>query len=130
MSFTTRQRIGLGLAALMSIGNISSAFSSRTPEGDAGPPFEVLALDTALGIIGLVAAIIAWRTGSKPALRILAGAVIVSTLSATPAFFVDVPVVVKALVAALVLLTVLAVVLMFSPTGRAMSPVDTAEAGR
>ncbi len=45
----------------------------------------------------LVAAILAWR-GNRPALRVGAGAMIVMTLTGLPAFFVDVPMAIKALV--------------------------------
>ena len=44
------------------------------------------------------------------------GAIVVCTITGLPAFFVDVPMGIKALVGAGVLITVLAVVLMFSGT--------------
>jgi hypothetical protein len=76
-----------------------------------------------LGAIGLAAAIWAWR-GNRLALRVAAGSMILITLTGLPAFFVDVPMAVKALVAFSVLLTVVAVVLMFSGDRRSTSVVD------
>lgn len=73
----------------------------------------ILIVGSVLGLIGLAAVVMAWR-GNRVALRVAAGAIIVVTLTGLPAFFVDVPMFVKALVGFSVLLTVLAVVLMFS----------------
>ena len=71
-----------------------------------------------LGVVGLVAVIVAWRTGNRAALRAAAGAIIVVTLTGLPAFFVDIPAGIKLLVGVSVLLTIAAVVLMFSPGRR------------
>ena len=76
-----------------------------------------------LGVVGLVAAIMAWR-GNSVALRVAAGAIIVITLTGLPAFFVDVPMWVKVLVGVSVLLTVAAVVLMFSGDRRSAPVTD------
>ena len=117
---STRQRIGLVLAGLFSAGNLPSALFS-TPAGQEGPPFSILVVDTLLGVVGLVAVVVAWRTGSRVAFRAAAGAIIVVTLTGLPAFFVDVPAGIKLLVAASTLLTILAVVLLFSPARRPVS---------
>ena len=53
-----------------------------------------------------------------------AGAVVVSTLTSLPAFFVDVPMWVKALVGGSVVLTVITVVLMFSADRRSAAGND------
>ena len=80
----------------------------------------ILVVDSVLGVIGLVAAVLAWR-GNRVALRVAAGAIILITLTGLPAFFVDVPMAVKALVAFSVVITVVTVSLMFS--GPRRSPV-------
>ena len=51
----------------------TSRASSSRPRRRGGPPFGVLVLGTVLGVIGLVAVIIAWR-GNRGALRVAAGA--------------------------------------------------------
>jgi hypothetical protein len=109
---TTKQKVGLTIAGLFSLGNIPS-FLTAPDAGEVGPPMPILVIGSVLGVVGLVAVVLAWR-GNRVALRVAAGAIIVSTLTGLPAFFVDVPMWVKALVAFSVLLTVLAVVLMFS----------------
>ena len=115
-NLSTRQRIGLGLAGVYSLGNVVSV-TQPTPDGEVGAPFGVLLLDGLLGVVGLVAVVLAWR-GSRGALRVAAGCVIVTTLTALPAFFVGVPVGIKLLAAAIVLMSIASVVLMFSPAPR------------
>jgi hypothetical protein len=119
---TTKQKVGLVVCALFSLANIPS-FLFPTPDGDEGPPLAILVVSSVLGVIGLVCAIWAWR-GNRVALRIAAGAIIVETLTGLPAFFVDVPMGVKALVGASVVLTVVAVVLMFSGSRRPVPVTD------
>ena len=85
-----RQRTGLVLAGVLSAINIPSVFTP-TPDGEVGPPFGVLVLGTILGVIGLVAVVLAWR-GNRGAVRVAAGALVINLLTALPAFFVDVPV--------------------------------------
>lgn len=109
---TTKQKVGLTIAGFYSLANIPSFLGGPDP-GEVGPPMAILVVGSVLGLIGLVAVVMAWR-GNRVALRVAAGAIIVITLTGLPAFFVDVPMFVKAMVGFAVLLTVLAVVLMFS----------------
>ena len=116
-----RQKAGLILAGLYSLVNIPSAFFP-TPDGSEGPPLEILVIGSLLGVVGLVAVVLAWRTGNRAALRVAAGAIIVVTLTGLQAFFVDVAAGIKLLVGLSVLLTIATVVLMFSPP-RPSAPV-------
>jgi hypothetical protein len=118
---STRQKVGLVLAGLLSAANIPSVFTP-TPDGDEGPPYAILVVGTVLGVIGLVAVIIAWRRNNRTAVRVAAGALIISVLTSLPAFFVDVPALLKLLVGVSVLLTVLAIGLMLSAS-RPLTPV-------
>ena len=118
---TTKQKVGLGIAAVYALTNIPGVLAGGPDPGEEGPPLAILAVGSILGVVGLVAAILAWR-GNRVAMRVTAGAMIVITLTGLPAFFVDVPMIIKALVAVSVLLTVLAVVLIFS-TDRRHEPV-------
>lgn len=95
---TTRQRVGLVLAALFFLVNLSSAFTP-TPDGEVGPPFAVLLADSVLAALGLVAVAVAWRTGRRSAQLVLAACVVLILLTALPAFFVPVPAWVKSMVA-------------------------------
>lgn len=123
MNPTTQQKVGLVLAGLLSITNIPSALFP-TPDGETGPPLAILILSSALGVIGLVAVVIAWRSGSEVAKRVAAGALILNILTSLPAFFVDVSAALKLLVAVSVLVSVLAVVLMFAPARRSVPVLD------
>jgi hypothetical protein len=122
VSTSTRQKVGLILAGVLNLANIPSAFSP-TPDGEVGPPYAILLLSSVLGIIGLVATVLAWR-GNPAALRVAAGALVINVLTSLPAFFVDVPAFVKALVALSVVITVATLVLMFSPTRRPVPVLD------
>ncbi len=95
---TTRQRVGLVLAALYLLVNLSSAFTP-TPDGEVGPPFAILLADTVLAAVGLLAVVVAWRTGRRSAQLVLAACVVLILLTALPAFFVPVPAWVKTMVA-------------------------------
>jgi len=120
---STRQKVGLVLAGVMSVINIPSVFFPA-PDGDEGPPLAVLAVNSVLGIIGLVAVVIAWRSGNKAAVRVAAGTLILNAITSLPAFFVDVPAGLKAVVGVSVLVTVATVVLMFSPARRPAPVLD------
>lgn len=118
----TKQKVGLVLCGLYSLANIPSALAP-TPEGETGPPLGILVIGSILGLIGLIATVLAWR-GNSVALRVAAGSMIVVTLTGLPAFFVDVPTWVKALVGFAVLVTVVTVVLMFSGDRRSAPVTD------
>ena len=120
---STRQKVGLALAGVMSVINIPSVFFPA-PDGDEGPPLAVLAVNSVLGIIGLVAVVIAWRSGNRAAIRVAAGTLILNAITSLPAFFVDVPAGLKAVVGVSVLVTVATVVLMFSPARRPAPVLD------
>lgn len=117
---TTRQKVGLVLCGVYSLINVPSALTPPPEGAGDAPPQGILVVCTVLGVVGLVATVMAWR-GHRVALRVAAGAIIVITLTALPAFFVDVPMWVQAFVGASVLITVISVVLMLSgerrPTG-------------
>jgi len=118
---STKNKVGLVIAGLLGLGDIS-AILMPTPEGEVGPPFGILVLGTICGVITVIAVVIAWAKANRGAIRVAAGARIVSMLTALPAFFVDVPAGIKILVTAVVILTVVSVVLMLSPA-RQTTPV-------
>ena len=120
---TGKQKVGLVLAALFSLSNIPGVLAGSPDPGEEGPPMAILVIGSVLGVIGLVAAVLAWR-GKRVALRVCAGAIIIITLTGLPAFFVDVPMAIKALVGFSVVLTIVIVVLMFSGDRRAASITD------
>jgi 4-amino-4-deoxy-L-arabinose transferase-like glycosyltransferase len=117
---STKQRWGLGIAALLSLTNLPSAFVP-TPDGEVGPPYVVLLVGTLLGVVGLVGVVIAWRTGSRAATRVVAACLVVMVLTSLPALFVDVPAALKAAVALSLVVTLASLVLMFSGDRRRAS---------
>ena len=119
---SSRQRAGLIIAGLLSLVSVPS-FLVPTPEGETGPPYAILVLSTVLGVIGLVAVVLAWR-GNRAALRVAAGAIIVNLLTALPALFVDVPLAIKVFTAFGILLSVTALILMFSSERRPVPVLD------
>lgn len=120
---TTRNKIGLAIAGLISLANAPSVLEPA-PDGEVGPPMVVLVADTVCGVIGLVAVIIAWRTGSRTAIRVTAAVLVVALVTALPALFVDVPAFIKILVAVFTVVTFAALVLMFSGDRRLKPVVD------
>lgn len=120
--WTTRNKIGLGLAIFYGVTNIPS-FLTAAGEGEEGPPLPIMIICSVLGVVAVVAGIKAWRNRSRPAARLTAASVIVITVTSLPAFFVDVPPAIKALVAFGVVFTIVTVVLMFS-TAKRPSPVQ------
>ena len=117
-TWSTKNKIGFVLAIVYAITNLPSVFFPTDTGGQAGPPYAILLVCTILSAVALVATPVAWRTGSKPANRLSAASLIVVTLTSLPAFFVDVPAGLKAIVAAGVVWTIVMVVLMFSPPKR------------
>jgi hypothetical protein len=121
--FSRINKAGLIIAGVLGLLDIVSLF---TPNGDEtsqdGPPDAIIWLDGLLGVITVVAVVIAWRTGRRGFVRLAAGARIISALTALPAFFVEVPAWLKVLVGVFGVLTVICVVMMLTPPART-SPV-------
>jgi hypothetical protein len=116
-------KAGLAVAGLLGLLDIASPLMA-TPEGEVGPPFPILVLDAVLGVITVVAVVIAWRTARRGLVRVAAGARIISALTAFPAFFVDVPVGLKVGVGIFVLVTAVSVAMMLAPTARTRPVTD------
>ena len=110
---TSRQRAGLLLSGIYFVLNLPSVLEAA-PDGEVGPPMSVMVLSTALSVLGLLATVLAWRSLTRVWTRVLAACLVVITLTSLPALFVDVPAVVKALVAVGIVWTLVALVLVFS----------------
>jgi hypothetical protein len=117
-TWSTKNKVGLGLALFYALVNLPSAVLPAPEGAEDGPPMAILVVCSVLAAVALVAGVMAWRTGSRPAARLTAASLIIITLTSLPAFFVDVPAAIKILVAAGVVLTVVFTVLIFSPSKR------------
>jgi hypothetical protein len=116
-TWTTKNKVGLGLAVLYAVANIPSVFIP-VDNGD-GPPFAIALICTILAVVATVAGVVAWRQCSRAAARLTAASLIVITLTSLPAFFLDVPAAIKVIAAIGVVLMVVIVTLMFSGPERA-----------
>lgn len=123
MILSTKNKVGLGIAALLGLVDLPSVLMS-TPDGEEGPPFPILVLTTICGIVTLVAVFLAWRRRNAGAVRVAAGARIVSMLAALPAFFVDVSSAIKVVSAVFVVVSIVCVALMMSPASRHATVTD------
>lgn len=109
-AITGKFRLGLAVSAFLGLSNIPFLFAP-TPDNDSGPPTLVLVVSGVLGLVTLVCAVLAWRSGNRLVVRINAAALIINALLTMPAFFVDVASWIKVGAAVSVLLTVVALVL-------------------
>ena len=115
--FSGPNKVGLVLAGLLGLLDVASLLNP-TPPGEVGPPLGILVLDTVLGVVTVVAVVLAWRSRSRGLVRLAAGARILSLLSALPAFFAGVPAPLLILVAGFTVISVATVVLMLLPSAR------------
>jgi FtsH-binding integral membrane protein len=122
---TRRNKIGLVLIAIFGLVNIPSPLLAGDPDpGQDSPPMAVLVLAAVCGAVMLVAAIQAYRTGSRQALRLAAGATILQGVTNLPVFFVDVDAAIKVGSAVATVVTVVCVVLVLAPARRAVPVLD------
>lgn len=120
-SFSTVNKVGLGLAALLGVADVAS-LAFPTPDGEAGPPLGIVILGGLLGLLTLVGVVWAIRTRSRGAVRVVAAARIISAITALPAFFVDIPAGLRLFAGLIVVLTVAVVVRILTPA-RSLEPV-------
>lgn len=118
VSLSPRNRIGLALAFLLGLIGLPMSLRGAPDPGAIGPPMAVLVTESLCGMVTVIAVTIGWRRGSNRAIRLAAGAQIVSVLTAVPAFFLDRPALNKLLLAILLGATLTAVVLMLTPSRR------------
>lgn len=103
-------RAGLALSAILGLGNIPFLVLD-VDWGPEEPPFALLLLNAAIGMVSVVCAVIAWNTGNRKAIRINAAALIVNALMVLPGLFMESPAFITIISAVIVVATVVAVVL-------------------
>ena len=109
---TGNLRTGLILAIVLGLANLPF-LAIPAPDGETGPPLGVLILSAAIGVLSIVTAWMAWRTGSRAAVRVTAACVVLNAVSTLPALFVDVDAWIKLVSSIYVLASVLCIVLLF-----------------
>jgi hypothetical protein len=107
-------RVGLVLSALLGAANFPFLFdpNSLGSATQSPPPYWLLVINAVLGLVSIVAAVLAWRSGNRMLIRINAAALIINAVTDLPGFFLRTTAGIKALTAVVVLATVVAVVLM------------------
>ena len=123
MQLTKLNKAGLIIAFVLGLLDLTAPFQP-TPDGEEGPPYAILLIDAVLGLITVIAVVIAWRTARRGAVRIAAGARIVSVVTALPAFFVDVPAALQVTVAVFVVVTIACVAMMLTPSRQPVAVSD------
>ena len=120
---TTSVRVGLALSIVLGLANLPFLFLD-VDWGANEPPFALLLLNAALGLVSVVCAAIAWNSGNRLAIRINAAALIVNTIMIVPGLFFEGPVWMPVLSAVTIVLTVIAVVLMMRRTSAPVPVID------
>jgi hypothetical protein len=108
---TTSVRVGLALSIILGLANLPFLFLDLD-WGASEPPFALMLLNAALGLVSVVCAVIAWNSGNRLAIRINAAALIINTIMIVPGLFFEGPVWMPVTSAVTIVLTVVAVVLM------------------
>jgi glucose-6-phosphate-specific signal transduction histidine kinase len=120
---TTSVRVGLALSIILGLANLPVLFLD-VDWGANVPPYALLLLNAALGLVSVVCAAIAWNSGNRLAIRINVAALIVNTIMIVPGLFFEGPVWMPVLSAVTIVLTVIAVVLMMRRTSALVPVID------
>ncbi|MFJ8719453.1 hypothetical protein ACIRD9_40850 [Streptomyces violaceus] len=114
-SLSRKNKVGLALAGVLGLIDMTSVFTPW-PDSDApGPPVSVLVAGTVLGVITLFAVVHTWLTANRTGSRVVAGSRILSAITSLPAFFVTgVPAWAVSVVALLVVVTIVVIALVLS----------------
>ena len=107
----TTVRAGLALSALLGLANIPFLVLDIDWGADE-PPFALLLLNTAIGMVSVVCAVLAWNTGNRRLIRINAAALIVNALMVLPGIFIESPTFITLASAVIIVTTIASVVLM------------------
>ena len=102
-------RAGLALSAIIGLGNLPFLFLD-IDWGANEPPFALLLLNAAIGMVSVVCAMVAWNSGNRKAIRINAAALIINALMVLPGLFVDTSAFITVISAVVVVATLVAVV--------------------
>lgn len=103
-------RAGLALSAIIGLANLPF-LAPDIDWGPEAPPYALLVLAAAVGMVSVVCAAIAWNSGDRRALRVNAAALIFNALMVLPGLFGDTPALITIASALFVVSTVAAVIL-------------------
>lgn len=129
-----KTKTGYVLAVILGLGDLANlaTIGQDLAPGQEGPPAGVTIVTALLGLITIVATVIAWRARSRPAVRVLVGARVLSLILGLPAFFVSgVPALAVVATAVFVVVTLVCLMLVLAkPKDGAPSTVAGANSAR
>jgi hypothetical protein len=120
---TNTVRAGLALSAVIGLANLPF-LAPGIDWGAEAPPYALLVLAAAVGMVSVVCAAIAWRSGNRQALRVNAAALIFNALMVLPGLFGDTPAFITIASALFVITTVVAVILTMRRSNERTPVVD------
>lgn len=120
---STSVRVGLALSIILGLANLPFLLLDVDWGADK-PPFALLLLNAALGMVSVVCAAVAWSSGNRLAIRINAAALIINAIMVVPGLFLGGPVWIPVLSGVTIVLTVIAVVLMMRRTSAPVRVID------
>ncbi len=88
------------------------------------PPFALLLLNAAIGLVSVVCAAIAWNSGNRLAIRVNAAALIINAIMIVPGVFLGGPVWIPVVSAVTIVVTLTAVVLMMRRPATSAAVID------
>ena len=120
---TTSVRVGLALSVILGLANLPVLFLDLD-WGANTPPFALLLLNAAIGLVSVVCAAIAWNSGNRLAIRINAAALIINAIMIVPGVFFGGPVWIPVVSTVTIVVTVTAVVLMMRRPATRAAVID------
>lgn len=120
---TATVRAGLALSAAIGLANLPF-LAPGIDWGPEPPPFGLLLLAAAIGMVSVACATIAWNSGNRQALRVNAAALIVNAVMVLPGLFGDTPAFINIASALFVITTVIAVILTMRRSNERPTVVD------
>jgi hypothetical protein len=121
---TTSVRVGLALSIVLGLANLPFLFLT-VDWGPQEPPFAMLLVNAALGMVSVVCAAIAWNSANRLAIRVNAAALIINAIMIVPGLvFEGVPAWIPVVSGVTVVTTVIAVVLMMRRTSAPVPVID------
>ena len=120
---TATVRAGLALSAAIGLANLPF-LAPGIDWGPESPPFGLLLMAAAIGMVSVVCAAIAWNSGNRQALRVNASALIVNAVMVVPGLFGDTPAFINIASALFVVTTVFAVILTMRRSNERVTVVD------
>lgn len=122
-TWSTVNKVGLAMQFVYGLANVPSFLQEPGTDEKMGPPSAVLWADTVLGVVLVLAVIVAWRQGNRSVAWLASAANVLISATGIPVFFIDgLPAWVVSVVVASIVWTVVSVALTHRPNNPTVSP--------